>query len=669
MTSALQDSFYTPYSSYQSAAKAIEAITPIDYFLAQEVIKAQRNQIDLQHEQTDLLFHLTVLVSQKLREGHTCLPTEKAAGSRIGYSADQDGIITHQGFLFPDISVIDSVLNIFRSGEQLLVLRNKNLYLRRYADFESELTKHLAPKLQANATNVRHYELANIASAIKLIFPESSAGVKNETDNKVASKPNNLSVNSGIDWQKIAVANALNKDFSIIAGGPGTGKTFTVTKLLAALVLLEHQIGRQPIIKLTAPTGKAAQRLSESIIDAVSKFKLSFISTPIFDLLDQIPNEAQTLHRLLGVIPNSPNFRHHQDNLLAVDILLIDEVSMVDLPMMTRIFRALPVHTKVILLGDADQLPSVAAGSVLADLAPRPHHGFSPENISYLSQVNEERVIETFAAKRQPAMDHVTFLLKSRRFDGKGIIGRVAKQVIEGDAKGSWKTLNEPLEINNDELLSLATKVQIQPNQAPLINQVWLKELVNRYYQPLFGDINVTEAFSLLSLFRILAATRQGEYGVESLNEAVKEILVKQRLVNPMHQSYQGLPIMINQNDYRLGLYNGDVGLMWKHENGQLMAAFETEENEVRWVLPSRLPSYEPVYAMTIHKTQGSEFNHVAMVLPMQTDNKLLSRELLYTGITRAKSKLNVVCRENVWQGAVISKVERHSGLFSTPSN
>lgn len=653
-----------PYSNFRHAANILDGIAPIDYFLAVEVTKAYHQSAEesskLLRAEAELLFHIVVFTSQKLRDGHTCLPLEVAAHVKFGFGVDEQGIVTHQGYVFPNVEILEKALRGFepdiqqdtQQKNQLLVYRNKKVYLKRYADFESELEGFIAPKIALDTASLK-YDIAHIAQAINLIFPET-----NETSTII---PKNE-----IDWQKVAVANALNKEFSIIAGGPGTGKTYTVTKLLTALMLIENQSGRNPTIKLTAPTGKAAQRLSESIIDAVTGFKKSFADTPVLPVLDKLPTTAETLHRLLGVIPNSPNFRHDQTSPLALDILLIDEVSMVDLPMMTRVFRALPPYAKVILLGDADQLPSVAAGSVLADLAPRPHHGYSRENISYLSEVIDDKAIEGFTASRGAPLDHVTLLLKSRRFDGKGIIGRVAKQVIEGEAKASWQLISEPLA--KIEPKSVESTYLEQPNKVVIepSNTQWLKGFVKQYYQPLFEDIGINQAFEFLAKFRILAATRQGEFGVEALNEAVKQHLISLRLVNPLKDMYQGLPIMITQNDYRIGLYNGDVGLIWRHDNGQLMAAFESENNEIRWVMPSRLPSYESVYAMTIHKTQGSEFGHVALVLPTQKDNKLLSRELLYTGITRAKTSLNIICRENVWHGAVTTRVERHSGLTIT---
>ena len=473
--------------------------------------------------------------------------------------------------------------------------------------------------------------------------------------------------NSEIDWQAVAVANAMNKDFAIIAGGPGTGKTYTVTKLLAALVMLasddlNEQASEEnslPRIALVAPTGKAAQRLSESITDAVKGFRGKIDDK----VLDRIPEQAQTIHRLLGVIPEQVNFRHHQENLLAIDILLIDEVSMVDLPMMTRIFRALPASTKVILLGDADQLPSVAVGSVLADFAPRPHPGYSVDNYHYLAQVTGYQTLtqdskSTNKDGQYSNADCVTFLMKSRRFDGEGAIGRMANCVIKGQYQESWKLLQQSEAAGDDKQLSLLSGDI----------ETWLAPLVKQYYLPLSQCDNIAEAFALLAKFRILSSTRKGPQGVENLNALVIDILRDQGAISANrfdsnYTLYPSQPIMISENDYRLGVFNGDVGLLWRNKQGHLMAVFENAQGDYDWILPSRLPKFDTVYAMTIHKTQGSEFNHVAMVLPEQKDNKLLSRELLYTGITRAKQQLSIASNQQVWQTGVSQQVKRHSGL------
>jgi exodeoxyribonuclease V alpha subunit len=744
------------YSHFNQVKEVIQGVEAIDYFFAKEMLSALTPSINSQsliEETADLaadstpvisrqrnLYHLFLALNASLRAGHSCLPLSEIADQHWGkgfaslkkannvnqVSKDthqgsealtsekaQDKAqeltqeLSHAGFVFAPLIQLQAMLselNIKASDQQLLVLQDDKLYLRRYFKFEQDLGQAINARLLQKC----QYDNDSIAQCIGKLFPNDLAQVEAQDAESLE-----------IDWQKVAVANAINKNFSVIAGGPGTGKTYTVTKLLAALLMLDksglEQTGfanaetvqaekvqqkQQGIpalnIALVAPTGKAAQRLSESIVNAVSGFKGLIDDT----ILAEIPTQAQTLHRLLGVLPNSPNFRHHEDNRLSYDIVLIDEVSMVDLPLMTRVFRALKESAKVILLGDADQLPSVAAGSVLADIAPRPHGGFSRENEQYLTQVCQlplEQLSTYFLPNRQinhkaeqsnidkrVHVDYLTFLVKSRRFDGEGGIGLIANSVIQGDVKRSWQLLSDSL-----------TQVVGQLTLAQGDLSTWLAPLVKQYYQPIESCSTVAEAFTLLSQFRVLCATRQGDFGVERLNEVIKSYLGKNNAPyqQNQHALYHGQPIMINENDYRLGLYNGDIGIIWRvvdqEGKSHLMACFEDASSQsialddsepaqqaIRHILPSRLPQFESVYAMTIHKTQGSEFSHVAMVISatqseqqslqqgsQQRGSKLLSRELLYTGITRAKKQLTIAANQRVWQQGVTGQVKRHSGL------
>ena len=700
------------YTSFQHAAKYLHGLVAVDYFFAKELIQCisfessyEANDADITISQKQQQwFHLLIALSASLRDGHSCLPLSEVAGKRLFIDSNNSNDLATQGFLFTDLTTITELMaelplaNLNSKGDyqpQPIVLSHERLYLRRYYQFEEELKQvvrsrrsiagpfldsdvchsEIADEGHNEAHNEERNDTGNIKNIIATLFPDLTA-------------QSNLQANdiqtSEIDWQAVAVANAINKDFAIIAGGPGTGKTYTVTKLLAALLMLAKAKSGDsfmvPKISLVAPTGKAAQRLSESITNAVKAFRGSIDD----QILDLIPESAKTIHRLLGVIPEHVNFRHHQENKLDIDILLIDEVSMVDLPMMTRIFRALPTRTKVILLGDADQLPSVTVGSVLADFAPRPHVGFSALNHQYLSQVtgyqsltkddsaNTTNTTNTSNShynhyNRYSASDCVTFLLKSRRFDGEGGIGIIANFVINGQYQESWQLLkqNEMLE-SSSQNESLAKNKQLTLLSGNI--ETWLTPLVEQYYVPLSQCKKVEQAFALLAKFRILSSTRKGPQGVESLNALVIDILRNKGVIgfnrfesnNPL---YAAQPIMINENDYRLGVYNGDIGVLWRNSEGHLMAVFEDATGGYNWILPSRLPKFETVYAMTIHKTQGSEFEHVAMVLPEQKDNRLLSRELLYTGITRAKQHLSIASSQSVWQSGVSQQVSRFSGL------
>lgn len=684
-----------PYSRFNQAKQIISGIEAIDYFFAKEVCTSLWQQVNDTNKFDALLsnnlFHLCLALSAAFRDGHTCLPIDTVAGKLWGQGfslpntdsnqgADMESASTksqatqkiaspniQDGFQFASQPILTSLLvhlSINPEHQQLIVYQQSRLYIRRYFVFEQRLSSAIIGRL----TESEFYEQQHIVSCLDSLFPPCISG-----NNEAPS----------IDWQKVAVANAINKRFSVIAGGPGTGKTYTVTKLLAALVMLEQHI-KQPStnqnnkallnIALVAPTGKAAQRLSESIVNAVSGFA-GLIAQSV---LMHIPKKAETIHRLLGVVPNSPNFKHHVDNRLPYDVVLVDEVSMVDLPLMTRLINAVKDTTKIILLGDADQLPSVAAGSILADIAPRPHQGFSDNNRNYLNTVcrlEPRQLAGDFSAKtQQQSADYLTFLTKSRRFDGQGGIGLLAKAVISGDNKGSWSLLTR---INCDD--SPKSKQELTLAQGELGQ--WLTPLVKQYYRPIADATDVQSAFALLGKFRVLCATRHGAFGVEAINELIKSLLGKNKTVLQQQTSlYHGQPIMITENDYRLGLFNGDIGIIWRHVDSlgksHLMANFENTSSTnhtdaIKTFIPSRLPSFETVYAMTIHKTQGSEFSHVAMAISATNQDhkaenrgsKLLSRELLYTGITRAKSLLTVAVNKKTWYQGVSAQVKRYSGL------
>lgn len=643
------------YKQFQQAQQQLSNIEAVDYFFAKEISQSLHGESMLDTEQHNQIFHLLIALSESLRAGHSCLPLSAIANNHFGYRCDNQGIVLNHGFTFTDeINLAKLLVKLTDINEQQGIVFHKNrLYLRRYFNFEQELLTFITDK---NDQNEQTFSQQQIKLCIEQLFPELSPELSAEI-----SQNEQPAFHQDVDWQKVAVANAINKPLSIIAGGPGTGKTYTVTKLLAALVMLneKRQNSEDKNIALVAPTGKAAQRLSESITNALQGFE-SLVGKQV---LAKIPQQAQTLHRLLGVIPNSVNFRHHQGNLLNIDVLLIDEVSMVDLPMMVRVFRALPRHCQVILLGDADQLPSVAAGSVLNDLAPKPHCGFSAENQAYLARITgyKQLYVSKKTTKNNHSIlpaDHLVFLEKSRRFDGKGGIGKVANHVINGDFKASWlllETSGKP-PVGNE---LPCNALRLLPN----IIEDWLSDLVKIYYLPIFELDTVEEAFKQLQKFRILCATRVGKQGVEAVNEQVHNLLIQQGVITAFQTRYRGQPIMINVNNYALGLYNGDIGLLWKNDAGHLMAVFEQPNSEYKWVNPARLPQHETVYAMTIHKTQGSEFEHVVLILPDQTDNKLLSRELMYTGITRAKKKLSIASLANVWRHGVNTKTQRYSGI------
>ncbi|WP_196159485.1 exodeoxyribonuclease V subunit alpha [Reinekea sp. G2M2-21] len=570
---------------------------PIDCALADRICQW--------HQSDDALLWQTIAAtSLALQQGHSCLNLTLCQHEPPFHQMELYG-----GENFPTAAQWYERLSAFNldpSSNSPLILDDQRVYLRRYWQFESELVRFF--KRQRQTTH--DLTPAQIKKAKQLLmdyFPNSG------------QQP---------DHQKLAAINSLFGNLNIIVGGPGTGKTYTVTRIMALLASLsDHPLD----IKLAAPTGKAAQRLGEAIREAKLQMNLDMLLTAV------IPDDAQTIHRLLGVIPNHIQFRHHADNPIEADVLLIDEGSMVDLPLMTRLCRAIKPTTRLILLGDADQLPSVAAGSVLGDLVSRPHPGYSTDRAQAIHQLDSQFPVQTSSA---PA-DHVSELIHSRRFDGQSGIGVLARDVIAGDYPSSWSRFAQ-----FDDVTQIATDT--------LSEQV--RHWIQQYYAAIASQPTLPEAFAQLKTFRILCAVKDGDFGVDHINEVIRKQL--DRLRQPF---YKGQPIMVTQNHYGLKLFNGDIGLVWPDGNGQLLAWFEAQDG-YRPVALGRLPATETVYAMTIHKTQGSEFNHVAMVLP-PIPQALITRELLYTGLTRAKRQFTLIADEKSWRHGVQTKVERWAGL------
>lgn len=415
--------------------------------------------------------------------------------------------------------------------------------------------------------------------------------------------------------QRAACRLAAQRALSVITGGPGTGKTTTVVRVLAILQSLAERAGLPPLrIALAAPTGKAAARLSESIASQVAQLPLNE------SLIKHIPSDVSTVHRLLGVMSQDTGqrYRHHASNPLALDVLVVDEASMLDLSLMAALMEALPLQARIILLGDKDQLASVEAGAVLADLC--------------------------------GAGDHVAQLKQSFRFDAQRGIGKLAQAVRTG----------------------AATTAPNNYDYAPEVRRIDSLKMLFAGYDDYWASVQANETAEVIlkkfDSFRLLCALREGSHGVIAVNQACERYLRKAEKSMPFDKPspwYVGRPVMITRNDYGLRLMNGDIGIcLVAPGTGELRVAFwDGSEQKIRWLLPSRLASSETVFAMTVHKSQGSEFTKVAVVLPA-TFSPVLSRELIYTALTRARDAVELcIPNPQVWRLAVEAKAQRFSGL------
>lgn len=510
------------------------------------------------------------------------------------------------------------------------------LYLNRLWQDEFEIAKFLT---QAKPTPTLDYE--KVTTILAKLFPESHITMEQSPE-----------ISNEIDWQKVAVATALKQQLCLISGGPGTGKTRTVSRLLAGLQWLQLSEQKPALsIKLVAPTGKAAARLNESIADAINNMPLAE------ELKHLIPQQASTIHRLLGLVANRPA-KYNPENPLDADVLVVDEASMIDISLLATLFRALRSTTKVILLGDKDQLASVEAGAILGELGQFLIEGYSPAHAEYLQQVCQQQV--STINHHTPLRDSLCHLSKSYRFHAQSGIGHLASAINQDNPTLSWQCFQHYSDIKLIHYHTTQPAQQIA-DYAVIEYQTYLNQLNQQNTLTLE---QIKQIFSLFKQVRILSALRIGTLGIENLNLLIAEQLRKKYLVKfrQAHEWYSGKAIMVNQNDPNIQLFNGDIGLALPDNEGHLRVWFESENGQFRAVSPSRVPSHEPAYVMTIHKSQGSEFEHCIMLLP-QEFNPILTNELVYTGITRAKKRLTVFSDENIWKTAIRTHTTRQSGL------
>ena len=553
------------------------------------------------------------LCSEALSRGDVCLPLARWAGQRPW---------PEQPFCLPALDHWQAQLQaspLVGDAHTFapLQLVEGRLYLARYQAYEARL----AAQLLARAADRPAVDEAQLSVSLARLFAFN------------AGQP-------GPDWQRVAAAQAVRRRLAVISGGPGTGKTTTVVRLLAAL--LEQPGGERLAIGLAAPTGKAAARMAEALRQARANLPLAA------ELQALLPDEARTLHRLLGSRGDSPAVRHHAGNPLPLDVLVVDEASMVDLALMAKLVDALPPQARLILLGDKDQLAAVEAGAVFAELCEG--RGCSAEAAAELQRLCGQAVpVEPPASQLG---DAVVLLSHSHRFAGDSGIGELARRINRGDAAASLALLQE----GRSDL-----QWQPQPQPAALLQR--LEQGYLPYLQAVrSGDPQ--QAFSAFNDFRVLCAQREGPYGVTALNEALESRFKRLRSLGERERWYPGRAVLVRQNDYALGLFNGDIGLCLATPQG-LRVFFESSgagEAGFRAFAPARLPSHDGSFAMTVHQSQGSEFREVLLVLPEQP-SPLLSRPLLYTGITRARRHVELWGAAARIAEAVQSRAERAAGL------
>ncbi|WP_448508880.1 exodeoxyribonuclease V subunit alpha [Immundisolibacter sp.] len=545
------------------------------------------------------------LVSRHTGEGHVCLPLGRLAGRapfddqhwRAPLLADWRDALLDSG-----------VVGEPGAGKPLILDGVGRLYLQRLWRDEAAVARDLAARAAPRAD----LDPAAVQAPLRRLFPGTDPG--------------------SVGQRRAAAVAALH-GLGIICGGPGTGKTHTVARLLALLMELS---GERPLrVALAAPTGKAAQRLAQSLLKAVD----------VWPAGHALPGTVPTLHRLLGLRPDG-GARHDADHPLACDLLLIDEASMVDLPLLARTLRALPATARLILLGDPNQLASVEAGAVLGELCAGAG-GYSPAGAARIESASGDTVP---GGGPGGISDAVALLEHSYRFAGGGAIGRLAAAVNVGDAQGALALLRAGGEVRF-EAVDTASRLNAR-----------LGAEIGPLLQPLFEIADPAAALAQLGDFQVLTALREGAFGVTGVNAAIERALRRRGLIRGQAAHYPGRPLLVGSNDYVLGLFNGDLGLLLPDPAGDLRAWFAGADGAPRALAPSRLPAHESAYALTVHKSQGSEFTRVLLILPPQP-SPLLTRELIYTALTRAREGVTVWGSEATLAAAVGRRLERDSGL------
>ena len=542
----------------------------------------------------DLLARTAALVSRERRNGHACVDLGQWAGSSLAAGSGVDA--------FPDAKAWRNALQastIVGTGDPatpLVLDEAGRCYLHRYWSAERRLAERI---LAVSSDVLDDIDTESLASLRAKLFPRDATDPAGSTD-----------------WQAAAADLVLRRRLAIVSGGPGTGKTTTVARILALLLTSNEDLR----IELAAPTGKAAARLTESIRAQAPGLAVSpAVRTAISEL------EGRTIHRLLGYGGRGGGFRHNAARPLACDVVIVDEASMIDMLLMDALLDAIPQRARLVLVGDKDQLASVDAGFVYGDLCEA-------------SRAGGARSLAGVAVE----------LTKNWRFRDRPGIGTLAAAVREGDAERAVAALADPE-------LADATREEPRADVSEIVT------LIASEIDAVADAASPQAAIAALSRFRLLCATNRGPYGVDAFNLLIERRLREHGIAGG-GDWYRGRPVLVTANDYNVDLFNGDVGVCFPLPDGAMRVWFPSSEGGLRAIVPASLPPHVTAWAMTVHKSQGSEFDRVIVVLP-DKDSPLLSRELVYTAVTRARERLTIVGSEQTLRAAIGRKAARASGL------
>ncbi|MEP7108147.1 MAG: exodeoxyribonuclease V subunit alpha [Ferruginibacter sp.] len=577
---------------------------------------------------SDTLKPYAYLVSKRLAEGHICLhldnlyllPGELPESEKYRLTATKKDLLN------------EPMVAIETGEKQPFILHNDRLYLQRYFAYESAIVDAVHSFIAV--------EKKERSGRLQLLLTHRDF-IRSLGANDIVK---NLPDEEKIDWQQVAAIQGVLNNFTIITGGPGTGKTTTVAKILAILYTIQPSLR----VALAAPTGKAAVRMAESLAASPSIVNESIRER--FNTL--LPT---TIHRLLKYVPDSPYFRHDKTNPLIHDLVIVDEASMIDVALFAKLLAAIGQHTRIILLGDKDQLASIEAGSLLGDLCQtQKQMNFMPagniELINSFIPEKERQITANYVSAGDNALsEHIIELKRSHRFTGDGGIGKFSRAIIHS----RLEEIALFADINNDPDVEVDTG--------------YSDELFNRFindYANYIREKDIGSAIGKLNQLRVLCAVREGPQGLNAVNRKIEGLLVRNGLINTNTEYYENRPIIVTHNYPELKLFNGDVGIIRRDSGGNLKAWFEDSDKNLRAILPGYITAVETVFAMTIHKSQGSEYGRVLIMLPAIADQPLLTRELLYTAITRAKEFVLLQASREVIMYTANRSVRRASGIM-----
>lgn len=567
------------------------------------------------------------LLSKKLSEGHICLHLDKLP-------AGKEELPTYYELIPGDSSPLETIPLVGRDGDDShpFVLYQNRLYLQRYFRYETGFLDRIRQFLAAEKAQLPHRLalLQQHRAFISALFANTGSPAATADDNA--------------DWPLAAAITGILHNFTIITGGPGTGKTTTVAKILSVLYTINPALK----VVLAAPTGKAAARMAESLRQTTLP-----LETTILEKFQSL--NPSTLHRLLKPVAGTPYFRHNRLQPLEADVVIVDECSMIDVALFAKLLDAIAPATRLLLLGDKDQLASVEAGSLFGDLclAQPVLNLFSAERLALINTFIDDptfRIPDNHISNddAHPLFQHLVELRRSHRFTGHTGIGSFSKAIIKNDTAALQRFMTP----GADEQV--------------VIDPFYSNELFEQFiagYTAFIAEKDISKALKLMNRLRVLCAVREGEQGLYAINSRIEKYLDSRKLIQYTLPFYENRPIILTRNYYEHGLFNGDTGIIRANDEGVLMAWFEDSSGTLRSIMPGYLSEAETVFAMTIHKSQGSEFNEVLVVLPSLADAPLLTRELLYTAVTRAKKRVYVQGSEATVLAAAQRVVERASGI------